>query len=107
MSTDHSNWNRRDFLYGLGSTIGAVALSSLLACERKTGQLVSKGPLSPSAPMMRAKAKYCIFLTMEGGPSHIDTFDPKPMLDKYHLTKFQRCPPETATLSKVLFPVVR
>lgn len=90
MSTDHTNWNRRDFLYGLGSSIGAVALSSLLACERKTGQLVSKGPLSPSAPMVRARAKYCIFLTMEGGPSHIDTFDPKPQLDKYHLTKFQR-----------------
>ena len=90
MSTDHSNWNRRDFLYGLGSSIGAVALSSLLACDTKTGQMVSRGPLSPASPMMRAKAKYCIFLTMEGGPSHIDTFDPKPALDKYHLTRFQR-----------------
>ena len=91
MSTNHQNtWNRRDFLYGLGSSIGAVALSSLLACEGGSTKQLSKGPLSPSAPMFRARAKACIFLTMEGGPSHIDTFDPKPLLDKHHLSKFQR-----------------
>ncbi|NNE90485.1 MAG: DUF1501 domain-containing protein [Verrucomicrobiales bacterium] len=37
-----------------------------------------------------AKAKNCIFLFMEGGPSHIDTFDPKPELSKRHLQKFKR-----------------
>ena len=37
-----------------------------------------------------AKAKRCIFLMMEGGPSHIDTFDPKPELAKRHLQKFKR-----------------
>jgi len=40
--------------------------------------------------MFAAKAKACIFLTMEGGPSHIDTFDPKPALEKHHLSKFIR-----------------
>jgi hypothetical protein len=37
-----------------------------------------------------ARAKNCIFLMMEGGPSHIDTFDPKPALDKMHLKEFTR-----------------
>jgi hypothetical protein len=40
--------------------------------------------------MVPAKAKNCIFLMMEGGPSHIDCFDPKPMLEKFHLKEFTR-----------------
>lgn len=91
MSTEHnSKWNRREFLYGLGSSIGAVALSSLLGCEGKSLDKLISGPLQPRPPMFAAKAKACIFLTMEGGPSHIDTFDPKPILDKHHLSKFTR-----------------
>ncbi len=86
----HSYQNRREFLYGLGSGIGAVALSSLLGCDSKSGNQLTKGPLSPSPPMFIPKAKACIFLTMEGGPSHIDTFDPKPELEKFHLSKFTR-----------------
>jgi len=82
--------NRRDFLYGLGSSIGAVAFSSLLGCEQKQLMGSSVSPLAVKPPMHLAKAKACIFLMMEGGPSHIDTFDPKPELEKYHLTKFQR-----------------
>ena len=91
MSTEHqSNWNRRDFLYGLGSSIGAVALSSLLGCDTKTLSKLASDPLQSKLPMFAAKAKACIFLTMEGGPSHIDTFDPKPALEKHHLSKFIR-----------------
>lgn len=41
-------------------------------------------------PHHEAKAKRCIFLLMEGGPSHIDTFDPKPKLNELHMTKFQK-----------------
>ena len=91
MSTDHhQTWNRRDFLYGLGASVGAVALSSLLGCESNSGELSLQGPLTPKSPMFNSKAKACIFLTMEGGPSHIDTFDPKPILEKHHLSKFVR-----------------
>jgi len=36
------------------------------------------------------RAKSCIFLFMEGGPSHIDTFDPKPRLEGLHMQEFQR-----------------
>lgn len=62
-------FTRRGFLY-------QAALSSLLA--------------GPKAPHHGAKAKHCIFLLMEGGPSHIDTFDPKPKLTQLHMTKFQK-----------------
>lgn len=72
---------RREFLYGLGSSLGSVAFSSLLAAQDRR---------SSTQPHHAPKAKRVIFLMMEGGPSHIDTFDPKPMLTKLHLKEFQR-----------------
>ncbi|MCH9022917.1 MAG: DUF1501 domain-containing protein [Planctomycetes bacterium] len=80
---------RRDFLYGLGSSIGSIAFSSMLAGEalRAGG---ARNPLEPKTPHFPGKAKACIFLMMAGGPSHIDTFDPKPKLNEIHLQKFVR-----------------
>ncbi len=75
---------RRDFLYGLGASLGSVAFTSLLAGE--------------SGAHLPAKAKACIFLMMEGGPSHIDTFDPKPMLAKHHLQEFVRAGREKSAM---------
>ena len=82
---------RREFLYGLGASVGAVAFSSLLGCEAapEAGRAAA-GPLAARPAMRRPRAKACIFLTMEGGPSHIDTFDPKPKLRDLHLTQFVR-----------------
>jgi hypothetical protein len=54
---------------------GSVALASLLAEE-------SRASAAPSAPLMRPRAKRVIFLFMKGGPSHLDTFDYKPQLQK-------------------------
>lgn len=67
--------SRRQLLYQTSAGLGSVALSSLLYSQ----------PAHPAA-----KAKACIFLLMEGGPSHIDTFDPKPKLAGLHMTEFQR-----------------
>lgn len=78
---------RRDALYGLGTSLGSVAFSALLAGEQKRPD---DSPLSPKTPHAPAKAKACIFLMMEGGPSHLDTFDPKPKLADLHLKEFQR-----------------
>src|SRR5581483_12483246 len=76
---------RRDFLYGLSATLGTAAFNALLADEaRRTG------PLAAKPPHHKAKAKACIFLFMEGGPSHLDTFDPKPKLRELHLKEFVR-----------------
>ncbi len=74
--------NRRDFLYGLGATLGTVALNALLHADEE--------PLAPRPPHHVPRAKSCIFLFMEGGPSHIDTFDPKPRLEGLHMQEFQR-----------------
>jgi hypothetical protein len=78
--------NRREFLYNAGMGLGTVALSALLAAD----QARAAGPLSPRPAHHAARAKSCIFLLMEGGPSHIDTFDPKPKLESLHMTKFQK-----------------
>jgi hypothetical protein len=77
--------SRRELLFNAGMGLGTVALSALLA-----EQEARAGVLSPKAPHHKAKAKHCIFLLMEGGPSHIDTFDIKPKLDSLHMTKFQK-----------------
>ena len=79
--------NRRNFLFGLGLSLGSAAMASLLQGEDKPA---SKSPLAPKQPHHAAKAKACISLFMEGGPSHIDTFDPKPKLAELHMQEFTR-----------------
>ena len=67
-------FNRRACLGGLGP--GGIALSSLLADES------SPKPVRPEHPHQRPRAKNVIFLFMVGGVSHLETFDPKPMLHR-------------------------
>lgn len=69
---------RRQMLYGLGASLGSIAFSELL------GKEATVGPLAPKQPMLPQKAKNVIMLFMEGGPGHMDTFDPKPTLTKLH-----------------------
>ncbi|MBA4186559.1 MAG: DUF1501 domain-containing protein [Planctomycetaceae bacterium] len=70
--------SRRNWLATAGSGFGALALNSLLAGETRAAD----SPLAPRKPHHKPTAKACIFLFMEGGPSHIDTFDPKPKLNQ-------------------------
>ncbi len=79
---------RREFLYGMGTSLGAIAFSSLLDEDSSANEAAN--PLAPRAGHFPAKARNCIFLMMEGGPSHIDTFDPKPKLKDLHLQEFVR-----------------
>ena len=78
--------SRRDLLYRAGMGLGGIALSAILAEQ----EAAAAGVLAPKPPHHPPKAKRCIFLLMEGGPSHIDTFDPKPKLSALHMTKFQK-----------------
>jgi hypothetical protein len=80
--------NRRESLFRLGTSLGSVALTALLADELQADE--KPNPLAPKKGHLPAKAKNCIFLMMEGGPSHVDTFDPKPALEKLHLKEFTR-----------------
>jgi hypothetical protein len=66
--------SRRDFLQTVGCGFGSVALSALLSEESRAESVPVGSP--------RKKAKNVIFLFMEGGPSHLDTFDYKPLLNK-------------------------
>jgi hypothetical protein len=79
---------RRDLLARSGMGLAGLALSQLAGpAMRQTalGQSADamRSPLTPKAPHFPAKAKHVIHLFMNGGPSHIDTFDPKPALKKY------------------------
>lgn len=80
--------DRRDFLYGLGATCGSLALSALLADDVPAAEAAS--PLAPKKAHLAAKARNIVFLLMEGGPSALDTFDPKTTLEKMHLKEFVR-----------------
>src|SRR5579871_620179 len=77
---------RRQVLCRCGMGLGAVGLSTLLQeCGflSKAEAATSLHPLAPRSPHFPAKAKRVIHLFMNGGPSHVDTFDPKPALLKY------------------------
>jgi hypothetical protein len=85
----HTEWvtNRRDFLTKAGMGFGALALAAMVAEEEGRAdvpEIDSQKPLAIRAPHFAPRAKRCIFLFMEGGPSHIDLFDPKPELTKRH-----------------------
>src|SRR6188474_2647907 len=73
---------RRDFLARAGGGFGALALAHLLQSSSlaKEQPRSLTQPLLPRQPHFPARARSVIFLFMEGGPSHLDTFDPKPAL---------------------------
>src|SRR5688572_836922 len=74
--------DRRHFLRTAGAGFGSLALAAMLADE---GTLFAEiDPLAPKKPHFPARAKRVIFLFMFGGPSHVDTFDPKPGLARLH-----------------------
>src|SRR5437763_14125316 len=80
---------RREVLCRIGGGFGALGLASiradagLLAAEATIAPGRASKPLAPKPPHFPARAKRVIFLFMNGGPSHVDTFDPKPTLEKY------------------------
>src|ERR1043165_7536372 len=83
-STNPLPLTRRELLQRAGAGFGALGLASILGSEAFADEAAaSANPLSPKAPHFRARAKRVIFLFMNGGPSHVDTFDPKPSLAKY------------------------
>ena len=81
---------RRDFLHRCGMGMGAMALGGILGESGIFGGTAAASPASELNPLLAraphfpVKAKRVIHLFMNGGPSHVDTFDPKPMLNKHH-----------------------
>ncbi len=77
-------WTRREMLSRSGMGLGLLSLTDLLGGESVRAEPTATNPLAPKRPHFAAKAQRVIHLFLNGGPSHVDTFDPKPMLDKYH-----------------------
>jgi len=79
------HWNvtsRREFFTRAGSGLAGMALASMLAETGYAGPGAPLDPLLPKKPHHPPRAKSVIFLFMEGGPSHVDLFDPKSLLTK-------------------------
>jgi hypothetical protein len=75
--------SRRAFLQQAGGGLGALALHWLLLNEQgRCSGPAAEGPLAPHAPHFPARARSVIYLFMHGGPSHLETFDPKPDLQR-------------------------
>src|SRR5581483_3143693 len=82
MSTlDSVTLSRRSFLSQAGIGFGAAALSQMLARE---AMAAPAGRRLPGVPHFPPRVKRVIFLYMSGGPSHLETFDYKPELDRLH-----------------------
>jgi uncharacterized protein DUF1501 len=79
------HWNvssRREFFTQAGSGLAGLALANMLADSGFAASTKTADPLAPRKPHHTPLAKSVIFLFMEGGPSHVDLFDPKPVLTK-------------------------
>ena len=74
-------YSRREMLARMGTGLGTLGLASLIAGESSAAE--SANPLALKAPHFAPRAKRIIHLYMNGGPSQVDTFDPKPALEKH------------------------
>ncbi len=74
---------RRQALATAGMGLGTLALGNLLSQQSAWASTAPTSPLEPRMPQFPARAKRVIHLFMNGGPSQVDTFDPKPMLAKW------------------------
>src|ERR1700692_118525 len=72
--------SRRQFFQSAGSGLAGIALASMLQQDGLLAAPTLADPLAPKKPHHEPKAESVIFLFMEGGPSHVDLFDPKPKL---------------------------
>ncbi len=87
---------RREFLWEVGGGFAGLALIDLLSRDgffntrafAEPSRSGSDAFVSAKAPHVAGKAKHCIFLFMNGAPSQVDTFDPKPVLDRFDGTSY-------------------
>src|SRR5437660_198097 len=77
---------RRQLLQRSGMGFGLLGLAGLLRDQNLLAAQapVSVNPMAPKQPHFAPRARQVVHLFMNGGPSHVDTFDPKPLLDQYH-----------------------
>ncbi|MBT5018134.1 DUF1501 domain-containing protein [Planctomicrobium sp.] len=77
--------SRREMLQRSGQGLGMLGLATLLGGENsRSASAAATSPMAVKNPHFPGTAKHVIHVFCNGGPSHVDTFDPKPMLTKYH-----------------------
>ncbi len=81
--SDHLPLTRREFLNRSGMGFAALGLAGLFQSDGLTAAPTGLNPLAPRQPHFAPKARRVIHLFMNGGPSHLDTFDPKPALARF------------------------
>ena len=89
--------SRRQFLWEVGGGFAGLALTDLLSRDSfftRTAAASDNLPgtgslLAAKTPHFPAKAKHAVFLFMNGAPSQVDTFDPKPALTRFHGTPYK------------------
>src|SRR5687767_12741802 len=101
-------YSRRDFLRLAGGGFGMLALSSIL-CDQGVGADAKLGadPMAARAPHFAAKAKSVIWLFMNGGPSHVDTWDYKPELEKRDGQELKGFDPNTGFFNAQVGPLMK
>src|SRR5207253_2000209 len=72
-------FSRRELLARTGTGLGMLGLAGLLAADEPR----AANPLAPKSPHFPGRVKHVIHIYLNGGPSQIDTFDPKPLLKRY------------------------
>ena len=80
---EHHFLTRRAMLNRIGMGFGSLALGNLIGAPAAQAAASAQNPLSIRSSQFSPKAKRLVHFFMNGGPSQVDTFDPKPMLEKY------------------------
>jgi hypothetical protein len=102
--------SRRQFLQKVGNGFGMVALAGLLNEQKLLGQNGTSAPVNPLAPRpahFSAKAKSVIWLFMNGGPSHVDTWDYKPELGRRDGQELAGFDQNTGFFTQQVGPIMR
>ena len=97
-----TGWTRRELLHRCGMGMGAIALGGMFPEMMQGGD--SANPLLPKSPHFPVKAKHLIHIFANGGPSHIDTWDPKPKLVEYEGKELPGETPRTERKTGNLYP---
>ena len=100
-------WNRRELLSRAGGGMGALALASLLHEQGHTAVPLGENPLQARKPHFEGKAKHVIWLFINGGPSHLDTWDYKPELTTRDGQRLEGFDPTTGFFENAVGPLMK
>ncbi|MCH2118634.1 MAG: DUF1501 domain-containing protein [Pirellulales bacterium] len=101
---NHDSLTRREVLHRSGMGLGALALAEVMPTGVGHSDQRARNPLVSKSPHFQGKAKHVIHLFMNGGPSHLDTFDPKPQLARYAGSNIPGGNPKTERPTGAIFP---